>query len=423
MRRSTLPACLTLLALTLSACVSQETSDGGGEVDPESGACAESPGVSGDAISLGVLTDLSGPVSAGGIPWSKGTQAFFDYANEELDGVNGRQLDLTVADHGYDAQAALQRYQELEPEVLAMPLSFGSAMNNAVAGELTDDCLPLIANNGSITDVRPNLFYMASTYEDMTLNGIDWYLEQGNDAPRVALFYQGDVYGEGVRAALQFAAEERGFEIVSEQSYAVGDQSFSGQLSAISEADPDLVVMASTVGATFGFFGEAQVAGAAWDWLGLQPTFAPGVLGLPIADAYVRDFVISTGQPILDGGGEATQVAQDRLNAIDPTLAEDPSSLLGWQAGFLMYEALVAADEATEGELTRGAVLEALSTLDVESGGLGPERFTYDPDSATPGVPYTDSSIVRIDPAVPGFLSVVEPFGTSDLVAGFDATL
>lgn len=421
MKRSTLPVCLAVLALAMTSCVSQD--EGGGELDPDSGPCAESPGVTDDTVSLGVLTDLSGPVSAGGIPWSKGTQAFFDYANSELDGVNGRQVELTVADHGYDPQAALQRYRELEADVLAMPLSFGSASNNAVAGELPDDCLPLVANNGSITDVKPNLYYVASTYEDMTLNGIDWYLDQGNDAPRVALLYQGDVYGEGALAALEFASQERGFEIVSAQSYAIGDQSFSGQLSAISAADPDLVVMASTVGATFGFFGEAQAAGADWDWLGLQPTFAPGVLGLPIADAYVRDFVISTGQPILDGGGEATQVAFDTLSAVDPVLAEDPSSLLGWQAAYLMYQALLAADEETDGELTRGAVLEALSTLDVDSGGLGPDRFTFDPESATPGVPYTDSSIVRIDPATPGFLSVVEPYATSDLVAGFDETL
>lgn len=406
------------LSLSLVGCVQQDDSDATADIDTQSGPCTESPGLTDDSIQLGILTDLSGPVAAGGIPWSQGAQTFFDYANSELDGVNGRQVSVEVADHAYDPQAALQRYQELESEVLAIPLSFGSAANNAIAGELPDDCMPLVANNGSITDVKPNLFYNAAPYESQTLNGIDWYLQQGNAQPRVALLYQGDVYGEGVKAALEYAADQRGFEIVSAQSYAIGDQSYSGQLAAITAADPDVVVMASTVGATFGFFGEAQAAGATWDWLGLQPTFAPAVLGLPIADAYVRDFTIATGQPTLDGGGPATQTAFENLNAVSPELATDPSSLLGWQAAYLMYEALLVADESDAG-LTRGSVLEALANLDVDSNGLGAGQFTFDPDSAVPGVPTHASAVVRIDPNVTGYLTVAEPYTTSDMVSGF----
>lgn len=408
------------LALLVAGCVDQDS--GGEEGTADTGRCAESPGVTDDAVRLAILTDLSGPVAPGGIPWSQGAEAYFEHANAELDGVNGREIVLDVADHGYDPEAAIQRYNEVEAEVLAIPLSFGSAMNNAVGGELLDDCMPLVANNGSITDVRENLFYNASTYETQTLNGIDWYLRQGNEDPRVAILYQGDVYGEGALAALEYAAEERGFEIVTTQSYAVGDQSYAGQLAAITDAEPDLVVMATTVGATFGFFGEAQAAGASWDWLGLQPTFAPAVLGLPIGEAYVADWVISTGQPIVDGGGPATQEAYEVLSAVSPDLADDPSSLLGWQAAYLMHQALLVADGSDAG-LTRGSVLDALANLDVESDGLGPGRFVFDPDSGQPGVPYDDSSIVRIDPEIPGFLTVVEAYTTSDLVSGWNEQL
>ncbi|MCF7547929.1 ABC transporter substrate-binding protein [Pseudonocardia sp. WMMC193] len=417
MKRSLRPLTVAAacLCLALAGCVSQPAPGPG--PNAQGGACAESPGVTRDSIALGVLTDLSGPVSAGGVPWSKGVQAYFDHVNATEGGVGGRRIEVKVADHGYAPPAALQRYQELEPTVLALPLGFGSAANNAVAGRLVDDCMSLIANNGSLTDSKPNVFYNASTYESQALTGISWYLKD-HPNPRVALLYQGDVYGEGVKAALEYAAAQRGFEIVSAQSYAVGDQSFSGQLAAITAARPDVVVMATTVGATFTFFGAAQAAGATWDWLGIQPTFAPAVLGLPIRDAYLRDFTITTGQPLVAGGGPATTVAYDTLRAVSPALADDPSSLLGWQAAYLMHQALLVADRSPSG-LTRGSVLDALSHLDVQADGLGPGGFRFDPASAEPGVPYDQASIVRIDPAAPGFLTPVERYTTSDLVAGF----
>lgn len=422
MKRSTRSLSLAAalgLSLSLVGCVSQSGSSGGNAAgDPQSAACSQSPGVTDSSITLGVLTDLSGPVKAGGIPWSQGVQAYFDYANSQLKGVNGRQVKLKVVDHGYDPRVALQRYRSLEPDVLTLPLSFGSAANNAVAGELPNNCMAMIANNGSITDSKPNAFYNASTYESQTLNGISWYIDQGHPKPKVALLYQGDVYGEGAKAALEYAAAKRGFSIVSEQSYAVSDQSYNGQLAAITAAHPDVVVMASTVGATFGFFGAAQAAGATWDWLGLQPTFAPAVLKLPIADAYVRNFTITTGQPVVDGGGAATQTAYKQLAAISPELANDPSSLLGWQAGYLSYQALLVAARSDAG-LTRGSVLKALSTLNVDSDGLGPGHFTFDPKSAEPRVPYDQSSIVKVNPTTPGYLSMVKPYYASDLVPGF----
>src|SRR5690606_20211550 len=99
----------------------------------------------------------------------------------------------------------------------------------------------------------------------------------------------------------------------AKQSYAPTDKSFSGQLSSIKAAKPDVVIMASTVGPTFGFYGEAQATGASWDWLGLQPTFAPAVLNLPIGDSFVKDFTIVYGAPVVETGGEQLDLAIAQL--------------------------------------------------------------------------------------------------------------
>jgi hypothetical protein len=80
----------------------------------------------------------------------------------------------------------------------------------------------------------------------------------------------------------------------------------------------------------------------------------------------------------------------------------------------MFYNAIKAAAE--NGPLTRGSIGEALSKLDIPSDGLGPEQFTFDPNSLTPGVPDHADTIVTADPATEGFLKVVKPWFVSDLI-------
>ncbi|NKZ07197.1 ABC transporter substrate-binding protein [Actinomadura latina] len=400
--------------VTLAAC-SGVNSAGNSPSSSDSAACGQTTGITDKSIDLGVLTDLSGPVAAGGVPFSQGVQAFFDYANQKLGGVDGRQVKLAVKDHAYDPQKAVQAYRELSSKVAGIPLSFGSAATSAVAAQIVTDCMPLVANNASELDRKDGVFYSGSTYEDNTINGIDWYInDAGHKNPKVALFYQADSYGQGAKSALEFAAGRLGFKIVTAQSYAATDKSFSGQLSSIKAAKPDVVIMASTVGATFGFFGEAQSAGANWDWLGLQPTFAPAVFGLPISDAFQKKVTIAYGGPVTAIGGEQIDLAREQLKKDFPDSVDNPPALIGWTAAYIFYNALTKAAKA--GQLTRGGIRDALASLEVPSKGLGPDLLKFDPASKTAGVPHHADTIVTVDRSTRGFLKVVKPWFTSGLI-------
>lgn len=402
----------------LAACggvnsASSDSSDSGS--NSNSAACKDTTGITDSTIKLGVLTDLSGPVAAGGVPFSEGVRAYFNYANAELDDLDGRKVELVVKDHQYNPQKAIQAYREVKSEVAGIPLSFGAAATGAVSAQIATDCMPLVANAGSEIDQKKDVYYVGSTYEDNALNAVDYYVkDQKHPDAKVALFYQADSYGEGALKALKFAEKKLGFELVAAQSYAPTDKSFSGQLSSIKAAKPDVVIMASTVAPTFGFFGEAQSVGASWDWLGLQPTFAPAVFDLPIADAYVKDFTIVYGAPVIELGGSQIELAVAQLEKDFPKDVNNPPALIGWQAGYVFYQALVEAQKA--GDLNRGSIQEALSTLDVPSDGLGPDTLTFSPDSNTPGVPYHDDTVVKADPSSEGSLKVQKTWFTSDLV-------
>lgn len=418
-----LATALTAL-MALAACGGVNAAPNGSSArgaDSDSAACSQTTGITDHSIKLGVLTDLSGPVAAGGVPFSQGVRAYFDYANSELNGVDGRKVSLIVKDTAYDPQKALQAYREISGSIAGIPLSFGTAATNAVAAQIGNDCMPLVANASSETDRMPGVYYAGSTYEDNTLNAIDWYInDEGHKNPRVALFYQSDSFGLGAKSALEFAAKKLGFSVVSEQSYAPTDKSFSGQLSAITAAKPDLVVMASTVGATFGFYGEAAAAGASWDWIGLQPTFAPAVFDLPISASFQKNVAIAYGGPIASLGGQQIDVARTYLQKDFPDAVDNPSALIGWLAGYLFDNAMKKA--ADKGDLTRGSISKALSDLDVPSEGLGPDRLKFEPSSTSPGVPDHADVIVHADQHVKGFLKVDKPWFVSKLVDEYYAS-
>lgn len=396
---------------------STETTDVATDVTPpeREGACASTNGVSDDAINLGAFSDLSGPVAAGGVPFAHGVQAYVEYANNELDGVNGRQLTLELADHQYNPELALSEYRDMSDDILAIPLSMGAPTTSAISGSLEQDCLATVAGSFAAEDAAlPNIFIGGATYEAGTINLLDYFInEQGNEGARIAALYQGDVFGEGALAALEFAAEVYDFEIVERQSYAPGDSDYSGQLEKIRASEPDVVFMASTVGGTFGFFGAAEASGAEWDYIALQPAFAPGVFGLPFSAAFQEKMTIGYNSPVWSQEGEGNAVAIEQIATQFPDSDGDGAALIGWIAAEITYQALVAADNA--GDLTRGGVIDAMEALSFETNGVGPVELAFNGGA----VPTTQSVIVSVDESIPGGLKIVKDWFTADAVVDY----
>jgi ABC-type branched-subunit amino acid transport system substrate-binding protein len=76
---------------------------GGAPADLETG-----PGVTADTITLGVLTDQSGPFAGASLGIAQGRQLFWDARNAD-GGVCGRTVEFDVKDHAYNAQNATRR--------------------------------------------------------------------------------------------------------------------------------------------------------------------------------------------------------------------------------------------------------------------------------------------------------------------------
>src|SRR5260370_37732463 len=72
---------------------------------------ANDPGLTGDTITIGTTTPLSGPASFYA-PVSKGANAYYQYINS-TGGINGRKSKYVIDDASYDPANALPLTQRL----------------------------------------------------------------------------------------------------------------------------------------------------------------------------------------------------------------------------------------------------------------------------------------------------------------------
>ncbi|WP_029145902.1 ABC transporter substrate-binding protein [Microbacterium luticocti] len=417
-----LAALVGVAALLLTACGSVTDVDAGpAGGESTSAECASTVGISDSEIKLGVLSDLSGPLAAGGVPFAQGAQAYIDWANDNLtEQLGGRKLSVTVKDTQYDPQKAISAYRELNSEVAGIPLSFGGLTTGAIAEQAQSDCLLVVANPGSRQDARPGVYYTGATYDVSVINLMDYYVnELGHKDFKIGIIYQVGGYGEGALAALKWGASQLGYDVVAAQSFAPTDKDFSGQLAAIRKAAPDVVLMASSGASTFSIFGAAEAAGADWEWLGLQPTFIPAVFSLPIGDAFQQKVTMVYGGPVLSQSGANLTAAADQLKKDFPDQVENPPALLGWQAAYLFTNAMI--DAIKSDHLTRGGIRDAIASLSIDPQGLGPAKYAFDPSSAIPTEPDQADLIVKADADTLGGLKVVQDWTQSPLVDKYNA--
>jgi len=136
--RSRAAALLLVAAVaTVSGCSTKApSSSSSGGSSGAAGSVKTDVGISGKTINLGVLTDLSGVFAALGKDVTQANQLYWDQQNAK-GGVCGKyQVKLNVKDHGYVVQTAVQLYNGMKSNILALQHTIGSPINTALADQL-----------------------------------------------------------------------------------------------------------------------------------------------------------------------------------------------------------------------------------------------------------------------------------------------
>jgi len=190
-------------------------------------------------LKIGVVTSLSGPASALGIPYEKGIRA----AQAQWPVIAGRKVELVVLDDASDPTTAARNARKLitEDKVDALIGTSGVPGTVAMAALARELNVPLVAptpislpgaeNAWTITVSQPFELMVSAAVKRMAASRVK----------TVAFIGFSDALGDLAYESLVKAAAGAGIQVVADERYARADQSVTGQVLKIVAKRPDAV--------------------------------------------------------------------------------------------------------------------------------------------------------------------------------------
>jgi ABC-type branched-subunit amino acid transport system substrate-binding protein len=378
---------------TTSAAAEEEpTTTAAAEEEPTTTAAAEEPaaeiatdvGVDLEAstITIGLLSDLSGPFSPLVQVINAGHDLYWASVNE-AGGINGLNVQLEVRDTAYVVDQHVQLYEELKSQVVAFGHSTGSPHTVAINSSLQADgilAIPLTWYSGwSDPAINANLVPHGAPYCIEAMNMIEYLTTQAPDATTIAIASSPGDYGEDSNAGAVHVAEALGLEVVYDgtgQIVATDSATIANVATGIAGSGAELVWVTTDPTSFGGVYGQALAAGFSGAlWSGAGPSWNPALIGpeSPIAEPLANDFYISQYYTPWATDTPGNQMVRELVEAAGQPPLDYYAE--GFIEAKIMHEALLAAHEA--GDMTQAGVLAAAKSLEsVTFDGLAPDE-TY----------------------------------------------
>ena len=218
----------------LTACGDSSKSDGGSKGDE-------------NTIVIGGSGPLTGDAAQYGVAVKNAAQLAVDEINE-AGGVNGVKFKLVFEDDEADGgDKAVNAYNSLKDkgmQVMLGTVTTGSCL--AVIDKTKSDNIFQITPSASAQDVikNDNTFQVCFTDPNQGKASAD-YIADNNIAKKIAIIYDNsDPYSSGIFNTFKAEAQEKGLDIVAEQSFTKDSKTdFSAQISAAKSAEAELVFL------------------------------------------------------------------------------------------------------------------------------------------------------------------------------------
>ena len=404
------------VVLTAAACSTKaaEEPSGGGNGDPSE--LATDFGVTEDTITLGILTDLTGPFAALSTAIVQGNELVYDKINAD-GGICDRQIELIIEDHGYDVQRAVQLYAQVEPDVLGMTQLIGSPMTTALLETITETEMVTAPASWASTLLENEYILMAGTTYDLEMiNGLQYLVDEGiiAEGDTIGALYVEGEYGANGFTGVEFAAKALGLEVV-EATLKSTDTDATSVISQFAQAGVAAVTLTTTPTQTASAVGVAAQALPGIKFLGSNPTFSPGLLATPSAAALVENFLLTASAlPFTADTPEMEQVRTE-FAAEYPDEPGNGGVTYGYGVATIYSQILKTACDS--GDMTRAGLLAALQQTDeAVTGVIAPLDFSQ------PGSPASrEIYIAQPDVEAEGGLTVVADLFTTELAQEYVA--
>jgi branched-chain amino acid transport system substrate-binding protein len=200
-----------------------------------------------DAITIGGIFPLSGPVAVYGVECKNGIELAIEEINAQ-GGINGKKIALISEDDEGNPEKTVNAYKKLttSDKVAIIIGSLTSGCTQAITSLAQTQKVLLVApaaTMASITDAGDYIF--RACFIDPfqgTVGGIFAATDLG--VKNAAILYDnGNDYSVGLKDNFITAFQQRGGVIVANESYITGDVDFNAQLTKIKMASPDVVYL------------------------------------------------------------------------------------------------------------------------------------------------------------------------------------
>jgi ABC-type branched-subunit amino acid transport system substrate-binding protein len=413
MRRAlVLPVVALASALTLTGCSMAAPS--GTQAKPKD--LTTDVGVTRAEITLGALTEYSGPFKDLGIGVVHGQQVWVKETNT-AGGICGRKIKLEIRDDEDDVSKAKTQYAALEPTVLGFMQILGSSVTTALSQSLIDnETTAIVLSRSSDLLSNPYVIIPATTYDVEMINALSYLMEQGkiHDGDTVGHLWLDGEYGtNGLRGARYFAQRHhltlRDAKVTTTSDMRRFVAAFAGapRVTAIAlSTTPDQTAAALTAN---------QQLRLNVPMIGNSAAFSPQLLFGPAAGALGNLSVMESSVPFSAVAPRAQHVAEAYRQA---GYLQLPNSGVpyGYAIGKIWDQLLKRA--CTNGNMSRSGIQEAL----LQSTNITTDGLVADLNFTKPGSPASREASVDVpDAAALGGLREVKPLFVAPDAQGYVA--
>lgn len=321
-----------------------------------------------ETIRIGGLAPLTGNVAVYGVATQRGVDLYVEQINA-AGGVLGKQVEMVWYDEKGDAAEAVNAYNRLVGDVVALIGDVTSKPTIAVAELAALDNMPMISATATAYDVTTpgeNIF-RACFLDPYQGNTMAVYATQNLGKKNAAVIYNiADDYSTGLAESFKSKFEELGGTVVAYEAYGASDIDFKSQLTNIASKNPDVIFMPDYYNIVAMIAKQAREAGLDMTFLG--------------ADGWDGLLTVVDDPSILDGcyfcnhysTDDPDENVQNFLASYTEKYNETPVSFsaLGYDAAKILFTAIENA-----GSTDAQAIIDAMAATDID-GVTG--HITYD---------------------------------------------
>ena len=398
----------TAIAIAITGCSTKASSSSSGDAGKDG--VKAGPGVTDTEITLGALTDSSGPFKVGGILVTHGNELWAKEVND-AGGICGRKIKLDIRDTAYKADQAVPAYDALQTQSAGLIQIIGSAVFAAIKQKMVTDKFmgssPTIASENLDTEV---MVPVTTTFDVEAINGLAYMQKEGKikDGDKIGAIYLQNEAGQNSFAGVQAYAKEHKLDVVGAPASPT-DTDMTATVTKFKSEGVKLIFIAMPPAATASTAVQMVGQGLNVPLLGFNSSFQPAILSDPqVVSALEENFYFLPAGRTWNSDVASVKKLRDEYAASGIQDAPAASIITGYLSGLAWGAILKQACD--DGDLTRQGLMDAKKKITkLDTGDLSGNL-----DFSDPGAPPTRVSIIaRVDAQAPGGLKEVEDFTES----------